>query len=269
MPELPASITELGVLAALAAARLLPIVMLTPLWGGQTAPARLRLGLLVLFSSAMLPTLLAHAGPVPTTPGLVVALVAKELFVGLVIAVVVQAMFAAYAASGALVDASRGAANMEIFSPLNRQPESPLGMGLSLAAVAVFVGLGGHRMLLEALAESYSMVPATALALPATLAEPGLGLGLIGTLLRVAVLMAAPMIVTLFLIDVAFGLLNRAAPTINVSILSLGLRSWLGLGILGLSLTVTFAAPIRELGGLALALLRGGEHAAAGAGGAP
>jgi flagellar biosynthesis protein FliR len=257
------SLEQFGVLAALACARVLPLVVLTPLFGGQSAPARMRMGLLVLLTIALVPVLAGSlAGQVvPTKAGSVLALLAKELFVGITIGVVVQAMFAAYAATGALVDVSRGAANMEIFSPMTRQPESPLGMACSLAAVAVFVGLGGHRLLLEALADSYIAMPATSLGLPASLgltdAGLGLSLGLMGTLLRVALTMAAPVIVTLFLIDVSFGLLNRAAPSINVSQLSLGLRSLVGLGMLALSVTITFATPLRELGGLALGLLRG------------
>lgn len=257
-------VAQLGVLFVLTVARLLPIVILTPLFGGQGAPARLRIGLLALLAGAMLPSAIASSSPVgvPTDGVRVVMLIAKELFVGVGVAVLVQAMFGAYAAAGAIVDVSRGAANMEIFSPLNRQPESPLGMALSLGAVCVFLALGGHALLLTALADAYAVLPPVSMALPVGLglddASRDSVLGVMGTLLRSSVMMAAPAIVTLFLIDVAFGLLNRAAPAINVSMLSAGLRSWVGLGVLGLSLGVTFATPIRELGTLLLRILRAG-----------
>lgn len=255
------SLAQLGVLLALTAARLLPIVVLTPLFGGQGAPARLRIGLLVLLAAALLPTVIAGSASagVPTDATRVVVLVAKELFVGVGVAVIIQAMFGAYAAAGAIVDVSRGASNMEIFSPLNRQPESPLGMALSLCAVCVFLALGGHALLLTALADAYAVLPPTSMSMPGTLgvdaASQAVVLDVMGILLRTSVMMAAPAIVTLFLIDVAFGLLNRASPSINVSMLSAGLRSWVGLGVLGLSLMITFSAPIRELGGLVLRAL--------------
>src|SRR3954447_153856 len=88
--------------------RLLPMMVMTPVFGGQTMPRRLRIGIAMAFTAALLPPFfpLFSKTIVPTD---YVILLAKEAVVGLILAFFVQIMFETVAAVGALVDLARGA----------------------------------------------------------------------------------------------------------------------------------------------------------------
>ena len=54
-------------------------------------------------------------------------------------------------------------------------------------------------------------------------------------LMRISLLLAAPVLCALTLLEVGLGLINRYAPQLNVFTLSLALKSWLAILILALT----------------------------------
>src|SRR5437763_16218372 len=79
-------------MASLLFARLLPIIILTPVFGGQTMPRRLRMGLAFVFTVALLPPFLASfTTPIPTA--FYSALLAKEAVVRITLAFFVPMVF--------------------------------------------------------------------------------------------------------------------------------------------------------------------------------
>src|SRR5947209_11760077 len=95
-------------MASLLFARLLPIIVLTPVFGGQVLPRRLRMGLAFVFTAALLPPFLASfTTPLPV--GRYGALLAKEAIVGVTLAFFVTMVFESIGAIGSLIDLSRGA----------------------------------------------------------------------------------------------------------------------------------------------------------------
>lgn len=236
-------------LAALVLARVLPLVVLTPVFGGQTVPARFRFGLGVVLTVGLLPVVLAAGGG--AVPGaMFTLLLLKESLVGLTLAMFVLTMFEAIAASGVLSDLARGAASATLFDPHAGGQKSVLGVFSMQLAIVLFLTVGGHRLLLTAFGNSFSAIAVTEL-IPAGMVGPRASeamIGLVSHLFAAAVQLAAPVLVVMFLTDACLGLINRVAPQVQVFFLGLTIKSTLAILILCLTLGIFFDLLTLEFG---------------------
>jgi flagellar biosynthetic protein FliR len=112
----------------------------------------------------------------------------------------------------------------------------------------VFVAVGGHRIITEALLETFNSLPPGQAALGESYVEV-----LVSILLQsfsLGIRAAAPLLTALLLSNVILGLISRTLPQINVIAVGFGLNSLLALGVLCVSLgTVawTFQEPIVDV----------------------
>lgn len=228
----------------LALARLGPLVFLSPLFGAEIAPRRFRVGVLIVLACVLAP-LLASSGADPGHP--LALLAAKEVLVGFTLFVLVAALFGVYQSAGSLIDASRGASFAEMIDPVSNQRDSVMASFLRVAALTVFTLVGGHRIVLEALALSYRAVPAFGLA-PPQLAGQGSALGLVGiiaTVVTAALLLAGPVIACALALDVSLGVLSRAARGFEGLYLGFAAKNLVLLLVLAGSITVAFGEPMQ------------------------
>ncbi len=241
------------VLAALVlgGARAAPVVWMVGPLGGARLPATARVGLSLLLAGLAGPLLLdavAAAGLADAPSPRLALLVARELLVGLVLGLVASAAFRAAEVAGRLGDTLRGATLAEVLDPTSGERASPLAALYVLLATLVFFAIGGVPRLLEALLASYRALPvgggpsvagargAAALVADASARVIASGVGL-----------AAPVIVALWLADLALGLVARAVPQLPVYFLGLPLKGLLAIGLVLLGLGALEAALTREL----------------------
>jgi flagellar biosynthetic protein FliR len=222
---------------ALLLVRILPIVVFTPLFGGDATPRRMRVGIGILLTLALLPAFGPPFPPIGDTASVVV-LGLKEAFVGFTIALCVTVLFETFAALGQFVDLARGATMANVFDPLAQNQESTLSFFFMQLAIAVFFAVNGHHMLLNALGDSFVAIPVYQ-TLPHHLLGPVNALALVrlaSDLFSTAFRLAAPVYAVLLLLDIALGMINRVAPQIQVFFLSLTIKGGLGLFIVLLGL---------------------------------
>jgi len=239
-PQLAASARVAGLLLA----RVLPIVVLTPVFGGRVLPRRLRIGITMMLVLVLLPGVSLGAAAAAQVTGFeYAALAAKEAVLGLIIAKMIDLMYNMFVAFGSLVDLARGATIANVFDPISQQQESMLGSFFLQVAIVLFLTLGGHAVVIETLGDSLAALPPQEF-LPARLiGEGGIAqlLLVFGELLTFSIRLAMPVLAVLILLDVVLGLLNRVAPQIQVYFLGLTVKSGLGLLIILLSLTITWS----------------------------
>ena len=109
-----------------------------------------------------------------------------------------------------------------------------------LMAILVFLSINGHLMLLQTLRASFDTIAVGSLSLDGKLAEWSVSQA--GIVLSHGVQLAAPMMVTLFLSDVALGILTRVAPTMNVFVLGFPMK--IGITLMFAALTAGTIASI-------------------------
>ena len=265
----PARLAAVIVAVALGAARLAPVIWLVAPLGGPRLPATVRVGFALLLALVASPVLLASQNLLPSASGAALAdvsvlrlavLIGREVLVGLCLGLVGSAAFRAAEIAGRLADTLRGANVAEVLVPTAEERSSPLGALYLLLATVVFFQIGGVPRLVEALMHSYEALPiggglGAAPASRAALLVAAASAKLIASGLA----LAAPVVVAVWLTDLALGLVARAAPQVPVYFVGLPLKGLLAIGIVLVGLGALEAALAGEHRGL-VALIRTHSH---------
>jgi len=219
-------------------ARVATAISVAPFLGGKAVSGRIKVGLAVLVSSILYPSVAPPAGAVNLDTLQVLALAAKEGAIGAALGFLAQVVFNAVQMAGALVDIERGMSQATFFAPQLESNVSLFGNLQFQAVLTLFLVLNGHLMFIRALASSFNRVP--------LLEFPRLPAGAVPVMeelarysasaLMVAVQLSAPVVLALFLVDVSFWLLGKAASGFQVHRESQPVKAMLGLGIVLLAL---------------------------------
>jgi flagellar biosynthesis protein FliR len=224
----------------LGAARTVPVTWLVSPLGGARLPAPARIAFGLLLASLATPSLTAAAAQagLDEAGGLLLGLLlVRELLIGLGIGLVASFAFRAAEVAGRLVDVLRGAAMAEVLVPTSDERSSPVGALYLLLATLIFLELGGVPRLLEALLLSYDAVPIAG-GLTAHNLRQAAGVVIVASakLLEVALALAAPVVVALWLTDLALGMVARVAPQVPVYFIGLPAKGLLAVGVVLLGL---------------------------------
>lgn len=226
-------------------ARLAGWIVLDPLTG--RLPLALR-----LFLAAVLATVLAPGAAVaaiqPFTLAGVLAL-SLEVAWGAMLALCVRLVFAAATAalawSGHTATGGLLTLTAEQAAPADAAWRALAGW---LAALA-FLGASGHLMVVDALRESFAVMPAAVLPAEAglrQLAEAG------GAVFAIGIQLALPLLALALLVQLAFGIVARTTPGLDM------FSAGLGIAALGLMLAWVWAVPLVARGvGLGIEQLGG------------
>jgi type III secretory pathway component EscT len=136
---------------------------------------------------------------------------------------------------GAFLDTVRGGTVANALVPQTQIQSSVLGNFYFQLFLVLFLAVGGHRLFLQAIFDSYELLPPFG----GGFVGEGLAAAFITASAQTFVLAAkliAPALVVVMFLDVALGLANRLAPQFNVFFLSLPLKSAAALLVLGLSI---------------------------------
>lgn len=218
-------------------ARLVAALSLAPFMGGQVLPAQAKVGLAAMSASLLYPALAARAVPLPASPLFYFALLGKEFVVGTMIGFISQMIFFGVQIAGIMIDTQRGLNQITYLAPELPGNVSALGNLQIQASIVLFLLLGGHLLFLRSLAKSFLVIQ------PVQLPHFSAGwLPVAGEFIRIsasAILvgaqLCAPVVLTIFLVDIAFGSIQKLASSIRVGNDAHTAKSWIGLAVLFLS----------------------------------
>ncbi len=216
-----------GVAAALVltALRVGGLLLIAPAWSAQSVPMRLRTALLVIFAVLLLPAAKANVQleSLRITP----ATFLSETAVGFVIGMSAALVIGAAEFAGELMTVTIGLSGAAIFDPINNTQGAILQQFMQLLALVLVLIGGGHLIMLQAVAQSFSSMP---------LGAPiDLGGGFHAVVLAArsifftGVQFASPVIAAVLLMNLALAVLGRAAPQLNIMSLAFPLQIGLGL----------------------------------------
>ncbi len=221
----------------LSTTRLAVAFLLVPLFSAQLIPALIRNALFVSIALLNL-ALTPPSGELVATGFVLVALFAKEAFIGGVMGFIFASMLWAFEAAGQLIDTKVGTTQAQISDPLSGHQTTLNGALFGRLASFLFMAGGGFMVMIGALMESFALWPVGA---PWPALDPA-GIGLLesefGRIMFLAVLISAPALVLLYLVETVLGLMNRFAPQLNVFSLSLSLKAVAATWIVMLQLIV-------------------------------
>jgi flagellar biosynthetic protein FliR len=224
----------------LALFRVSGVMMLAPVFGSQTSPAPVKVFLSLALAALFWPLAAPGAAPVPLDAASFATATLSELGLGLLIGFAAAAVFAGVQFGGYLVDQELGILQANLLDPLSNEQISIMGQFKVFLATAVYLLIDGHHLLIDAVARSFSAVPLTGLSLGEG-AVMLLADGMASDLFRMGVEIAAPALVTLFLVTIAMAFMARTVPEMNIFALGFSLRLMTGFLVLAAG-TALFAA---------------------------
>ena len=133
---------------------------------------------------------------------------------------------------GNLIDNQRGATMGEVYSPLSGAQVSTTGIFFTQIVSTVFFVSGAIFLFLGAIYKSYAIWPVFGDWVGFMPDTPVQILGALDGMLRATVVIAAPVIIVMFLATLGLGFVNRTAPQLNVFFLSMPVKSALGIAML-------------------------------------
>lgn len=214
-----------------------------PVIGTRMVPARVRLVLALALTLVLVPVIPAAPAIDPLSiAGLGVTF--QQVLIGAAMGFVLSLVFAAFVSAGQLIALQMGIGFASMVDP-QHGVEVPVVSQLYIVLVTlVFLSLDGHLALIEVLAESFHTLPVSPAGL--TVASMWDLAAAVGRMFSGALTIALPAMVALLLINIAFGVMTRAAPQLNL--FTVGFPITLLFGFLVLLLTLPMVAPqLREL----------------------
>lgn len=209
------------------ASRLLALFATAPFFNHTSIPMMAKVGISLLITIIVAPTLPAMPDVgIASATGLFI--MAQQIVIGAAIGITMQVVFAAVEAAADMVGLQMGLGFAQLYSGSTDGSTDVLSRLMNMVTVLAFLSIDGHLQVLGTLIDSFYRVPITATPIAATGLRTLVGWG--ATLFSSGLLLALPVIIALLTVNLALGVLNRAAPQIGV--FQVGLPVTLTIGLL-------------------------------------
>jgi flagellar biosynthesis protein FliR len=214
------------------------IIFMLPLFGAKGVPAMWKTGLSVILAIVILPSV-PHVPKFPDTAIAIIISLASELIMGFILALTVRMFFAAVQMAGHFMSFSMGFSMARAMDPQAEVQDSVITEFMYILTILMFFAIDGHHIFIRALASSFKSAPPNAIFFDSSI--PGILVKLSGDMFLIAVKLAAPMMVALFLSNLSLGIIARTVPQVNI--LMVGLPVNLAIGFIFLILTINSMSP--------------------------
>ena len=224
------------------------ILMTLPVFESKSIPKMFKLTLAFAVSLILFPML--DLNPVPLT-GSIVALgigAAGEILLGLAIGFSIKLIFAGIQLAGQMAGYQMGFAIANVMDPDQSQQVLLLAQFNNLVALLLFLSVNAHYWFIRALTHSFRMIPPLNVHFGGSLMDYLIDMS--GKMFVISIQVGAPIIAALLVTSVAFGLMARTVPQMNVFIVAMPMKIGVGFLFLGFSLPYFSAFLIKIFNGL-------------------
>jgi flagellar biosynthetic protein FliR len=221
--------------------RVLSMASVIPFITGKPVPRSVVVGASMVMAVFVFPNIVPlHPPPLADDFLKLFMLYIKEVFYGISIGFSVAILFYGFESAGQMIDNQRGMSIARLLIPQLGEQGSLTGSFLFQLAIVVYLSIGGHRLFFSSFFMSFKTLP--------VLDFPSVGPGLFpmvdlfikisGEVLLIALQLAAPVIIAIFVADIILGVANRVAPQINVWELGFNVKGYVGILMLLVSITM-------------------------------
>jgi len=193
--------------------RVTGLVMTAPIFAANMVPVRVRVALVLMLTIVLLPTLPRGSATAPLSAA-GFAVMAGQVGLGALIGFSLRLVFEAVAYGGELVATSMGLNYASVLDPQHGNTTPVVGQFYTALATLLFLTMDGHLALIRLLADSFTSLPADAIAIAPDMLWKVAGFG--ASLGVGALRVALPAMTALLVVNLAFGFTSRAAPALNL-----------------------------------------------------
>lgn len=215
-----------------------------PIFGSKIVPLIPKLFFSLVIAYVVYLTIDRNSISSVPTGWMLIILSIKEAITGMIMGFMLQFVFWGVTYAGTLIGFDMGLTMAEVFDPSSEDNTNIIGQFLYYGAVMVFFIINGHHYVISSLKYSFSVIPLGKF----TLTKPVYDLIVIysASIFVIAVKIAAPIIVSFFLINIAEGIVARIIPQMQVFFVTQPLKIGIGLLLLA-SITPLYIYVIKNL----------------------
>ncbi|MBA1230803.1 flagellar type III secretion system protein FliR [Pseudomonas viridiflava] len=212
--------------------RIIAVLMTMPIIGTTLVPRRVRLYFAVAMTVVVAPVLPA----MPAVQALdlsALLLIGEQIIIGAGMGLSLQLFFHIFVVAGQIISTQMGMGFASMVDPTNGVSSATIGQFFTMLVTLLFLAMNGHLVVLEILVESFTTMPVGGGLLVNNFW--GLANGL-GWVMSSGLRLVLPAITALLVINIAFGVMTRAAPQLNIFSIGFPLTLVLGMVILWMTL---------------------------------
>jgi len=219
------------------------MLSIIPIYGIRAVPVRSKVILTFFLTLIIAPTLSLPPPVDPFTTEGVLYLI-QQVLIGLAMGLVFLIVFQAFVIAGHLISMGMGLAFAQMVDPGTGVNSPVVSQYFTIVVTLLFLALNGHLLVIQVVSNSFEYLPVGTHFLNSDSLWKLVEFG--SYMFTAGVLIALPAITALLLINVAFGVVTRAAPALNI--FAVGFPITLLAGLVMLSLTTPLILPhLQEL----------------------
>lgn len=239
--------------------RIAALVTAAPVFGARTIPAQIKLIFSLVLTLVLMPV-------IPQTPAIdlfsanAVIITLNQVLIGLAMGLALQFLFAMFVVGGQIIAFQMGLGFASMVDPNSGTTVPVLSQFYVIMLTLLFFALDGHLVFIDIVANSFQLLP---IGMNGISVDGFWALALWGGKMYAgAVQIALPLIASLLLINIAFGIITRSAPQFNI--FSFGFPVTIVAGFVLMLITFNTVVPhmtsqLREVFNLIYSLLGGGS----------
>lgn len=218
--------------------RLLAFLLILPVFTGTNIPASIKVGFafflaVVIFSNGSF-------GRITYDENIFgyVILIIKEFLVGFITAFVVYVMFSVFYFIGQLVDFQIGFSMVSVFDPMSQIQVPITGNLFYLLIMLLFIQTGGLDSMIYTISKSYEVLPVGSAFILGNVSIMRYILDIMTNYFVLGIKFAMPIVGTILIVDIALGVLTKAVPQMNVFVVGMPIKLFIGLIVIYLIIPV-------------------------------
>lgn len=210
--------------------RMTSFMVSVPIFSNRSIPTFHKIGLSFFLSYIVF--FLVDQQPL-TNSGDYVFLLIKEAVIGLSIGLIAFIIMSGIQVAGGLIDFQVGFSIASVFDPQTGVQNPITGQFLNVITILFLLSVNAHHLLLQGIINSYKIIPVNSLKL--SFGHEAFILGVVKMFISMFIIsfqMALPIVASLFLVDIALGILTRIVPQLNIFVVGMPLKVIISFGLL-------------------------------------
>lgn len=211
------------------------IFIFSPFFSSQNIPNIMKIGL-----SFSITLLIAIVIPIDVDieNQILLIVIIKELMVGIIIGFISYVFMTAFYVLGQIVDMNIGFGMANVVDPQNKVQVPLMGNFYYILSFLFMLLINGHHKVISALIDSYNYIPIGKLIYNDNVIEI-----IVNALVKsfeIGFKLSLPVVAIIFLTDIVLGIMAKAIPQMNVFVIGMPLKVFIGLAIIMITIPIFY-----------------------------
>lgn len=210
------------------------LFLMAPVFSDKSIPKLVKVGMILLLSLILIPTIPESGSLQVDSLMQLLGLVFNEILIGFIIGLFFRFIFVGVMIGGAIIGHQIGFMFAMTFDNNQAAQVSIVSRFWYIIAILFFLSINGHHMIINAFADSFGVIPLGNFNNMGTVGEMIIRYS--AYMFVIAIKIASPIMITLFLIDMSLGTIAKMMPTMNVFFIGMPIKNGVGLLMMAMSM---------------------------------